>query len=182
MAWTASDHDGGLVRDAAEGDDGAVRTLVDRHLDRVIGLASRMLCDGAEAEDVAQEAFLRLWRGAPNWRDGMPVGPWLMKTAHNLSIDRLRRRRFQAGPPDEHLADPAPTAEAIFARDQETALLEAAIAQLPERQRTALTLVHHLDIGNIEAAKVMGTSVEAIESLLGRARRTLRARLGGGPS
>lgn len=168
---------GALVRAIAGGDGAAVRTLVAAHLGRVVGLAGRMLGDRAEAEDVAQEAFLRLWRRAASWRRDVPVGPWLLRTAHNLCIDRLRRRRFLADAPAEDLADPAPGAEAEIAREQLAAAVRAAIEALPERQRTALTLVHDLDVGNVAAAETMGVSVEALESLLARARRTLRDRL-----
>src|SRR5262249_8972528 len=134
--------------------------------------------DAAEAEDVAQEAMLRLWQMAGRWREDAPVGAWLYRGAHNLAIHRIRRR-----PPtldvDAALdpADPAPAPAARPGQRERKAAVEQAIAALPERQRTAITLVHTLEMGNIEAAAAMGISVEALESLLSRGRRALRAAL-----
>jgi RNA polymerase sigma-70 factor (ECF subfamily) len=167
-----------LMRRIGQGDPAACRILVGRYLPQVLTLARRMLGDATEAEDVAQEAMLRLWQIAGRWRENAPVGAWLYRVAHNLAIDRLRRRRptvdvdAAAG-----LADPAPSPVERIAQRERRAAVERAIAALPERQRTAVTLVHTLEMGNIEAAEAMGISVEALESLLARGRRALRAAL-----
>ncbi len=170
--------DAELVRRAAAGEQDACRRLVDAHLGRSVGLAGRMLGDQAEAEDVAQEAFLRLWRQAERWRPDARVGTWLYRVVHNLCVDRLRIRRRTMGEdrmPD--LPDPRDGPMQAHHRTQVSGLVQAAIEALPERQRTAITLVHHMETGNIEAAAIMGISVEALESLLGRGRRTLRDKL-----
>ena len=178
MAEGGGDSDAALMRRVAGGDNAACRLIIGRYLSQVLALARRMLNDAAEAEDVAQEAMLRLWQMAPRWREDAPVGAWLYRVAHNLAIDRIRRRRPTVDVDAAvDLADPAPTpAERLAARERKTAV-ERAIAALPERQRTAITLVHTLEMGNIEAAAAMEISVEALESLLSRGRRALRGAL-----
>jgi RNA polymerase sigma-70 factor (ECF subfamily) len=167
-----------LARAVAAGDDEAVRDVVDGRLDHVVALARRMLGDAAEAEDVAQETFVRFWREAARWRAGVPISRWLFRVAHNLCLDRLRRRRWQGDPPDANLADPQPAPDGALDRERVAAVVREAIAALPERQRTAITLAYDLQVDNGTAAAIMDTSVEALESLLARARRSLRDRLG----
>jgi RNA polymerase sigma-70 factor (ECF subfamily) len=162
----------------AGGDPAAVRALVARKLPRLLSLAGRMLGDGPEAEDVAQEAFLRVWKQAPKWRPGAArFDTWLHRVALNLCYDRLRRRRelAVADPPERADEGPAPD-RGLLALDIGNRVA-AAMAALPDRQREAIVLCHYQELGNIEAAAVMGVSVEALESLLGRGRRGLRAAL-----
>jgi RNA polymerase sigma-70 factor (ECF subfamily) len=174
----SSDPDEALLVRIADGDPAAVRALVGRKLPRVLGLAQRMLGDAGEAEDVAQETFLRVWRQAPKWRPGEArFDTWLHRVALNLCYDRLRRRReiTTADPPE--LADDAPPPDrGLEARDTGRRVGEA-LARLPDRQREAIVLCHYQELGNIEAAAVMGVTVEALESLLSRGRRALRAAL-----
>lgn len=169
--------DARLLRRVAARDAAACRTLVDRHLATLVGFAQRMLGDAAAAEDVAQEAFLRLWRQAGSWRAEAAIATWLHRVAHNLCIDQLRRRREVIGGAVPEIADPAEGPQAAHQRRQVAAIVDAAIADLPDRQRAAITLVHHLEFGNIAAAEVMDITVEALESLLARGRRALRERL-----
>ena len=170
--------DAALMRAVARGDAAATRAVVGRHLPQVLALARRMLRDRAEAEDVAQDAMLRLWQMAPRWREEAPIGAWLYRVAHNLAIDRIRRRRPAADVDAmPELADTAPTPAQQLVAGERKAKIEQAIAALPERQRTAITLVHTLELGNIEAAATMEISVDALESLLARGRRALRAAL-----
>lgn len=169
--------DGELMRRAAAGDEEAARVLVERHLPRAFGLAFRMLGNAAAAEDVAQEAFLRLWKQAGRWRAEARVGTWLYTVVHNLCLDELRRPMRWSGEIDPELPDLRESAPAARLRSEVAALVEAELTALPERQRTALTLVHYEQLAAGEAAAVMGISIEALESLLARARRTLRARL-----
>ncbi len=170
--------DAALLARVGAGDAAACRALVDAHLGRLHAFAWRMLGDAAEAEDVAQESFLRLWRTAPGWRDEARVGTWLHRVAYNICIDRLRRRdRGHAELPDD-LVDPAPGPAQDRQRAQVAAAVRRALARLPERQRAAIALVHYQELGNVEAAGILGVSVEALESLLARGRRALRERLG----
>lgn len=165
------------MRALAAGDREASETLVERHLARLVALADRMLGDPAEAEDVAQEAFTRLWQQARRWQPGRArVSTWLHRVASNLCIDRLRRRREEladAAP----LADPAPGPAATADAAELGASVRAALAALPERQRLAITLCHYQGMRQDEAAEVLGVSVPALESLLARGRRGMRERL-----
>ena len=172
------DPDFDLVVRAGQGDQSAVQVLVARKLPRVMALAGRMLGDAAEAEDVAQETFLRAWKHAPSWSAGPArFDTWLHRVALNLCYDRLRRRREQptAEPPEQVDTGPAPD-RGLLAADV-SRRVQAALQALPERQREAVVLCHFQDLGNIAAAQVMEISVEALESLLGRGRRALRAAL-----
>ena len=172
------DADDELVRRAGQGDAAAVQALVAKKLRRVLSLAERMLGDPAEAEDVAQEAFFKVWRNAPNWRPGAAkFDTWLHRVTLNLCYDRLRRRRERpmAELPETPDTGPAPD-RGLHALDVGLRV-QAALAALPERQREAIVLCHYQELGNIEAAQVMRVSVEALESLLSRGRRALRAAL-----
>ena len=172
------DSDDQLLARVAVGDPAATRAMVARKLPRLLSLAGRMLGDSAEAEDVAQEAFLRIWKQASRWRPGEArFDTWLHRVALNLCYDRLRRRRELAfaDPPDRADDGPGPD-RGLLAADTGRRV-GAALQSLPDRQREAIVLCHYQELGNIEAAAVMGVSVEALESLLGRGRRALRAAL-----
>ena len=175
---TVEDPDGELVRRAGLGEAAAVQALVARKLCRVLSLAERLLGDAFEAEDVAQETFLRVWRIAPRWRPGAAkFDTWLHRVTLNLCFDRLRRRRERptAEPPD--LPDPGPAPDRGLIAEDVGRRVRAALQALPPRQRQAIVLCHYQEVGNIEAAALMGVSVEALESLLSRGRRALRAAL-----
>jgi len=169
--------DAALVARVEEGDPHALRALVDAHLGRVHGYAWRMLGDSGEAEDVAQECFVRLWRQAATWRAEARLATWLHRVAHNLCIDRLRRRRSVAPEAIGDPPDPGPGPAAEHHRAQVAREVAVALGRLPDRQRAAIALVHYQEMGNVEAADIMGISVEALESLLSRGRRALRAAL-----
>lgn len=178
QAYDPVQADAALVARVGSGDSAACRIIVDAHLGRIVAFAWRMLGDSGEAEDVAQETFVRLWRQAGKWRAEARVGTWLHRVAHNLCIDRLRRRRAVESGPVPELADPAAGPAADRQRAQVARAIDSALLDLPERQRAAIALVHYRELGNIEAAVAMGISVEALESLLSRGRRGLRERLG----
>jgi RNA polymerase sigma factor (sigma-70 family) len=173
-----ADPDEDLVRRIGRGDSAAVQALVARKLPRMLALARRMLGDPIEAEDVAQEVFLRVWKQAPAWKPGAArFDTWMHRVALNLCYDRLRRRREDpvAEVPDR--PDPGAAPDKGIENAQLGARVESALAQLPERQREAIVLCHFQELSNIEAARLMSVSVEALESLLSRGRRALRVGL-----
>ena len=174
--------DGALMVLFANGDTAAAQVLTMRLLPRAYRHAARVLGDRAEAEDVAQEAMVRLWRAAAGWRsDGAAkVTTWLHRVVANLAIDRLRRSGRSVGfdeagdPPD-----PTPGAEAHLTQNARMAALDAALAGLPERQRQAVVLRHIEGYANPEIAEMLGIGVEAVESLTARGKRALHAALAG---
>lgn len=172
--------DDALLALYGQGDRTAARTLALRLTPLALRVAQRMLGDPAEAEDVAQEAMLRLWRAAPGWQPGAAkVSTWLYRVVANLATDRLRRRR--AVPLDEapEPEDGRPGALAGLIEADRAAALQSALMALPERQREAVVLRHLEGLANPEIAGVMGVGVEAVESLVARGKRGLVAALGG---
>lgn len=162
----------------ANGDRTAARALTLRLTPRVMAHAYRLLGNHAEAEDVTQEAMLRLWRIAPDWRQGEArVSTWLYRVVANLCIDRRRRARaapLEAEPEDDSLS----AAEQMQDKARADAL-QAALDKLPDRQRQAVVLRHIEGCGNPEIAEVMDIGVEAVESLIARGKRALKAELQG---
>ncbi|WP_050522862.1 RNA polymerase sigma factor [Pseudorhodobacter wandonensis] len=168
----------------ANGDSAAARELASRHLPRVMGFAARMLGgDRAEAEDVAQEAMLRLWRIAPEWRQGeAKVSTWLYRVVTNLCTDRLRgqKRRRAVGLDDApDVEDGARSVEASLVENDRINALHAALETLPDRQRQAVVLRHIEGLTNPEIAEVMEIGIEAVESLTARGKRSLTAAMAG---
>ena len=166
-----------LVRVFAR-DQGAFRLLVDRHMPSLLLLARRLLRDEAEAEDVAQEAFLRLWRQGAGLEIGAAgVAPWLKRVVSNLAIDKLRvRGRFDVTDEPPERAE-APDQLRRLEQRELADRVEEALRRLPDRQRLALTMFHYEGLSMEESGRMMGVSAEAIESLLARARRSLKATL-----
>jgi RNA polymerase sigma-70 factor (ECF subfamily) len=171
-----------LMRRAGSGDRQAFARLVDRHMPRALALATRVVGSRTDAEEIVQEAFLRTWLKAPVWRDeAVPGGArfttWFTRVLINLCIDRRRRPALApleaAGEVAGHEADGFQT----VARQETGVRVTAAMAALPTRQRAALSLCHWDGLSNIEAAEILGVSIGALESLLVRARRTLRSAL-----
>jgi RNA polymerase sigma-70 factor (ECF subfamily) len=171
-----SDDDHLLMARVAEGDREAFRLLTKRHAPSVTAHARRMMRGSSEAEDIVQEAFLRLWKNAPTYRAEARLSTFLHRIVHNLCVDSLRATRPNDADALEALvSEDRPSREiALRTRAQQ---IQDAVAALPERQRAALSLVHFEGISNIEAAQILDVTVEALESLLSRARRTLRERL-----
>jgi RNA polymerase sigma-70 factor (ECF subfamily) len=168
----------------ANGDRHAALALTRRVTPRVMAYAARLLSgDRAEAEDVAQETMLRLWRVAPEWRQGeTKVTTWAYRVATNLCIDRQRsrgRKRQMALDDAPEVADGARGAEGQLQDAGRMAALEAALAELPDRQRQAVVLRHLEGMTNPEIAAIMEIGVEAVESLTARGKRALAAILSG---
>jgi len=171
----ASDEE--LMLRIAKGDVRAFRALVPRYAARAVGLSRRTSGSDADAEDIVQEAFLRVWINAPRWRPQAAFRTWFYRIVFNLALNRRRRAPFlplsEAGDPP----DPARGAGEQMERDESDRAIASAIAALPERQRAAIALTYDEEMTNAEVAAVLGTSVSGVESLLIRAKRTLRQKL-----
>ncbi|WP_071673584.1 RNA polymerase sigma factor [Nioella nitratireducens] len=165
----------------ANGEPAAARILTARLLPRVLNHAARVLGDRAEAEDVAQDAMLRLWKAAKTWTaGGAKPSTWLYRVTANLAVDRLRRAGRAVGLDDtDEPEDDAPDAEARLVEAGRMAALDAALARLPERQRQAVVLRHIEGVSNPEIADALEISVEAVESLTARGKRALAKALAG---
>ena len=172
-----------LLRLYANGDATAARLLTARLSPRVLGYATRLLADRAEAEDITQEAMMRLWRIAPHWRTGeAQISTWLYRVVTNLCSDLKRSRRNRAGvgldDAPEVAAATASAVASLMQADRMTAL-QRALDQLPDRQRQAVVLRHIEGLANPEIAQIMELGIEAVESLTARGKRALAAILAG---
>ncbi len=163
----------------ASGDKGAFATVMDRHLTSIFRFAFSIVGDKSAAEDITQETCLRLWENAERWQPSGRVRGWLLRIAHNLCMDALRAAKPHAQLGDyEHIL---PSAEAgpraVLQMREISERMDGALFRLPERQRTALMLVYYAECSQNEAAIVMGISVDALESLVARGKRSLKATL-----
>jgi RNA polymerase sigma-70 factor (ECF subfamily) len=161
----------------AHGDEGAFRLLSGRYAHRAVGMARRIVGNEADAEDIVQEALLRVWTNAPLWQPMAAFRTWFYRVVLNLCLNWRRRRPFlpleSAGNPADKSAD----ALARIVGAETDRRIAAAIGALPARQRAAIVLTYQEGLGNAEAAAILDTTVSGIETLLVRARRTLRQRL-----
>ena len=171
-----------LLQRYVAGDRSAARMLTARLTPVVYAQAFRGLGNQADAEDVTQEALMRLWRHAPDWRMGeAKVTTWLYRVTANLCTDKLRKR-VRSGPSLDEIAEPAdptPSVEATMQNDARQTALEGALGELPERQREAVVLRHIEGLNNPDIANRLDVSVEAVESLLARGKRALKSALAG---
>jgi len=172
------DSDEALMARVARGDEPAYRTLTRRHLPAMLGLARRILGNAADAEDVAQEAMLRVWTHAPRWQPLAAFRTWLTRVVVNLCLDRKRRAPWVALEAAGEIVDPAPGVTDKAEHDERAQKLAAAIAELPTRQRSAIVLTYSEGMSNAQVAEILDTSVSAVETLLVRGKQNLRARLG----
>jgi RNA polymerase sigma-70 factor (ECF subfamily) len=162
------------------GDRSAAQALTVRLTPMALRVARRMLGDWAEAEDVAQDAMMRLWKIAREWRQGeAKVSTWLYRVVTNLATDRLRKRRGIGLDEAPEVEDGQPAVEDRMMDADRVEALQAALNQLPDRQRQAVVLRHIEGLSNPEIAEVMEIGVEAVESLTARGKRALAEALAG---
>ena len=171
--------DSEIMARIANGDAQAFASLVKLHLPRAYALAYRTLMNSAEAEEVAQDAFTKVWVKARDY-DGSRAAfaTWLHRIVVNLCLDRIRQRKYHDG--DDALAlvaDTRESSESLASNAEEADLVRDAVALLPEQQRLAVSLCYFEEYTNPEAAKMMGLHIKALEGLLVRARKTLREKL-----
>ncbi len=164
-----------LIERMRRNDEGAYRLLVERHIDRAYGLALRILKNQADAEDVAQEAFVKAWLNRDKWQAGRAkFSTWLYRVIVNRCIDLQRSPRSEW---IDNVPEPADTAEdsvATIQKQQIYSRLEEAVDRLPTQQRAAVVLSYYEEMTNAEIAEVMGTTISATEALLKRGRQRLR--------
>jgi RNA polymerase sigma-70 factor (ECF subfamily) len=174
----ASLSDEALMERVGRQDRTAYAALVERHLEHMIAVAFRMAGGRAEAEDIVQEAFLRLWRSAPAWQArNARFSTWFHRVVINLCIDLSRKRKWLPLEAAGDIDDPAPSPEEKAEDHDMQSQIADALASLPHQQRAAVTLCYYEGLSNREAADVLQTSVKAVESLLVRARRGLAEKL-----
>lgn len=181
-----NDCDIALMERVAVGDESAFSDLVERHQHAVVGTIAKMLRDPIEAEDLAQQVFLRIWKHAKRWRPDAKFTTYLFTITRNLVYNESRRRsRRKEVSADERQDEKGyePAAETRSEPDAEVARAEmhdeidSVIASLPEAQRTAVVLYSYESLPYEEIAEVLGVSVSSVKSLLFRARSTLRDKL-----
>jgi RNA polymerase sigma-70 factor (ECF subfamily) len=183
MGWSdgerpsVDDSDEALMAQVARGDRRAYQQLARRHLPAMLGLARRILGNAADAEDVAQEAMLRVWTHAPRWQPLAAFRTWLTRVVVNLCLDRKRRAPWVALEAAGEIEDPAPDAGERAEAAERERRLTAAIAELPARQRAAITLTYGEGMSNAQVAEMLDATVSAVETLLVRGKQNLRRAL-----
>lgn len=171
----AEESDDELVARISARDHDAMRLATERHAQWVWRVAYRMLGDATEAEDVAQEALLRLWNHADRWRAGGPgIAPWLKKVTVNQCLDRLRRKRFASDEEVPEREDDSPLADRQIEAVEVGQAVKDCIEALPDRQRAAVILTYYEEQPNQGAAESLEMQLKAFESLLFRARASLK--------
>ncbi len=175
----SSDPDIDLLPGLRAGEPAALKTLMNRHLDRIHGLAWHMSGDRALAEDVSQETFLRFWQTAPSWdaSGNATILTWLRRVATRICIDEKRRKRpiYTDEVPEQIDLTPRPDLELV--RSDTANAVQSAMMRLPERQRAALVLSFYQQVSQAEGSAAMGVSEKAYESLLSRAKVKLKSEL-----
>ena len=173
------DSDEALMARVARGDERAFQLLSRRHLPAMLGLARRILGNAAEAEDVAQEALMRIWTHAPRWQPLAQFRTWLTRVVVNLCLDRKRRAPWVGLEAAGDIVDPTPGAGEKTESDERERMLATAVDKLPARQRSAIVLTYGEGMSNAQVAEILDTSVSAVETLLMRGKQNLRRALRG---
>ncbi len=172
------DSDEALMALVAKGDQRAYRLLTGRHLPAMLKLARRILGNAADAEEVVQEAMLRVWTHAPRWQPLAAFRTWLTRVVVNLCLDRKRRAPWVALEAAGEIVDTTPDAAERSETDERERLVASAIEKLPARQRTAIVLTYNEGLSNAQVAEILDTTVSAVETLLMRGKQNLRRTLG----
>jgi len=177
MAEMMDETDEGLVGRIQKGDHQAFAVLVRRHTDKFFGLAWRLLGNDAEADDVVQDEFLKLWAQPDLFRAdaGAKFTTWFYRVVSNMAMDRLRgRKRWTGAEILEDMADSGKISDQGYEEKEMQKHIQQSIGGLPERQKLALTLCFYQDVSVQDAATIIGVGEKAVESLLMRAKAGLR--------
>jgi RNA polymerase sigma-70 factor (ECF subfamily) len=168
--------DESLVSQTQEGSHEAFATLVDRHSNRFYRIAYRIVSSKDDAEDIVQEAFLKLWH-RPNFWDpgkGAKFTTWFYRVVINLCFDHRKKKKLINLSEDIEFADEKPGPDVLYDVHQKQALLERLIHELPERQQLAVDLCFYEGLSNQEAAQIIGVKLKALQSLVMRGKTTLK--------
>jgi RNA polymerase sigma-70 factor (ECF subfamily) len=165
-----------LIRDGSEQ---AFTVLVQRHADRFYRLAFRFVQNKETAEDIVQDAFIKFWEDPGRWQPerNTKFTTWFYRIIVNLCLDWQKKKRPTGLDEEALVADERPSVDERMIEAEEQKMLEKEIAALPERQRTALNLCFDEGLSNQEAAEVMGLKLKALQSLIMRAKTTLKERM-----
>ena len=176
--WPEKD-DHELLALVQDGSHPAFAELVKRHTERFYRLAFRYLQNKEAAEDVVQDAFLKLWEDPGKWQAdrNTKFTTWFYRVVVNLCLDWQKRKRPVELNEEMPLADERESADQAMLRNEEQRVFEKEIAALPERQRTALNLCFDEGLSNQDAADAMGVKLKALQSLIMRAKTTLKERM-----
>ncbi len=169
--------DAALLEASVRRNQQAFSVLVSRYYKDVYRVTWRLIGGHVEADDVTQETFMKLWANPGQVREALALKGWLLRVAANGVMDRYRQRPMDQIEAAENIPDGAIPASTYVDQDFVSKTMDHAIATLPDRQKLALTLVHFEQMTNITAAATMAISVDALESLLARARRSLKEKL-----
>ena len=166
--------DNALLEAYGNGIPGASQILTDRFMSKIFTQAFHRVRNEADADDIAQEAMLRLWRIAPNWNQGnAKISTWLYKIVNNLCIDRLRQKKTENLDTVTEPIDNRQNITNYLLNQSRANALYNALAKLPVRQREAVSMRHLEGISNPEIAEKLELSIEAVESLIARGKRAL---------
>ncbi|MFN3236961.1 MAG: sigma-70 family RNA polymerase sigma factor [Pseudomonadales bacterium] len=180
MSLAGNEDEAELVNRTQNGDSAAFQILLRRYLPMINSYAARMLGNQADAADIAQEVFIRFWQKSSSFdARKAKLGTWLHQIARNLCIDHFRQQRnLETGVTDNMLETEAATdSDQYQITTESSSAIKQALAALPERQRSALLFCHYQGLSNKQAAEILEVSIDALESLLSRARRGLRGHL-----
>jgi RNA polymerase sigma-70 factor (ECF subfamily) len=171
--------DASLIQEIQQGSHEAFATIVNRHTNRFYRIAYRLVFNKGDAEDVVQEAFLRIWERPQLWNPSRQAKftTWFYKVVINLCLDLNKRKKPLHLPEDMEILDRNPGQDALLDIHQEQALLDGFIKQLPARQQLALNLTFYEGLSNQEAADIIGIKVKALQSLIMRAKGTLKEKV-----
>ena len=170
--------DENLLKSFSKGNDMAAKELIHRHLGKIYNQAFRLTKNPHDAEEIAQEAFIRLWKIASTWTNrGAKISSWLHRVTYNLCIDKIRSYKIESVPINSEIADHSLSAIEVISHQEKTKMLLDAIETMPSRQKEAIILKYLEEHSNSEIAYIMDSSVEAVESLLGRGKKHLTIKL-----
>jgi RNA polymerase sigma-70 factor (ECF subfamily) len=168
-----------LLRPIKKENHEAFTVLVKRHSTRFYRIAYRFVYNKEDAEDIVQEAFIRLWEKPEIWDENKKAQftTWFYKIVINLCFDHKKKKEQESLPEDLQLADKQPGLDVVMTQEQKQMLMNKFIRQLPKSQQTALNLCFYEGVSNKEAAEIMGLKIKALQSLIMRAKTNLKKKI-----